>query len=52
MRPTTQHLQQPQCDGPGAKKGILEPLDSGEGVLGDGSFRITLEKRGYVKAGL
>ncbi|XP_073658016.1 S-methylmethionine--homocysteine S-methyltransferase BHMT2 isoform X2 [Tursiops truncatus] len=37
---------------PGAKKGILERLDSGEVVVGDGSFLITLEKRGYVKAGL
>ncbi|XP_069348481.1 S-methylmethionine--homocysteine S-methyltransferase BHMT2 isoform X2 [Eulemur rufifrons] len=37
---------------PGAKKGILERLDSGEVVIGDGSFLITLEKRGYVKAGL
>ncbi|XP_012520031.1 PREDICTED: S-methylmethionine--homocysteine S-methyltransferase BHMT2 [Propithecus coquereli] len=36
----------------GAKKGILERLDSGEVVIGDGSFLITLEKRGYVKAGL
>ncbi|XP_036265831.1 S-methylmethionine--homocysteine S-methyltransferase BHMT2 [Pipistrellus kuhlii] len=35
-----------------AKKGILERLDSGEVVIGDGSFLITLEKRGYVKAGL
>ncbi|KAI5946466.1 S-methylmethionine--homocysteine S-methyltransferase BHMT2 [Manis javanica] len=38
--------------GPGARKGILERLDSGEVVVGDGSFLITLEKRGYVKAGL
>ncbi|XP_053443752.1 S-methylmethionine--homocysteine S-methyltransferase BHMT2 isoform X1 [Nycticebus coucang] len=37
---------------PGAKKGILERLDGGEVVVGDGSFLITLEKRGYVKAGL
>uniref|UniRef100_A0A2K5WQP3 Betaine--homocysteine S-methyltransferase n=2 Tax=Macaca fascicularis TaxID=9541 RepID=A0A2K5WQP3_MACFA len=37
---------------PGAKKGILECLESGEVVIGDGSFLITLEKRGYVKAGL
>ncbi|XP_057645893.1 S-methylmethionine--homocysteine S-methyltransferase BHMT2 isoform X2 [Chionomys nivalis] len=35
-----------------AKKGILERLDSGEVVVGDGSFLITLEKRGFVKAGL
>ncbi|XP_030882416.1 betaine--homocysteine S-methyltransferase 1 isoform X2 [Leptonychotes weddellii] len=41
-----------QVGGPGAKKGILERLDSGEVVVGDGSFLITLEKRGYVKAGL
>ncbi|TEA37552.1 hypothetical protein DBR06_SOUSAS27610009, partial [Sousa chinensis] len=33
-------------------QGILERLDSGEVVVGDGSFLITLEKRGYVKAGL
>uniref|UniRef100_A0A8C5XFK3 Betaine--homocysteine S-methyltransferase 2 n=1 Tax=Microcebus murinus TaxID=30608 RepID=A0A8C5XFK3_MICMU len=32
--------------------GILERLDGGEVVIGDGSFLITLEKRGYVKAGL
>ncbi|XP_004678496.1 PREDICTED: S-methylmethionine--homocysteine S-methyltransferase BHMT2 [Condylura cristata] len=38
--------------GPGSKKGILERLDSGEVVVGDGSFLLTLEKRGYVKAGL
>ncbi|XP_057554201.1 S-methylmethionine--homocysteine S-methyltransferase BHMT2-like isoform X2 [Hippopotamus amphibius kiboko] len=38
--------------GRGAKKGILEHLDSGELVVGDGSFLITLEKRGCVKAGL
>nr|XP_004651720.1 S-methylmethionine--homocysteine S-methyltransferase BHMT2 [Jaculus jaculus] len=38
--------------GPRAKKGILERLDSGEVVVGDGSFLITLEKRGFVKAGL
>ncbi|XP_071064806.1 S-methylmethionine--homocysteine S-methyltransferase BHMT2 isoform X2 [Dasypus novemcinctus] len=33
-------------------EGILERLDSGEVVIGDGSFLLTLEKRGYVKAGL
>lgn len=33
-------------------QGILERLESGEVVVGDGSFLITLEKRGYVKAGL
>ncbi|XP_025057185.1 betaine--homocysteine S-methyltransferase 1 isoform X2 [Alligator sinensis] len=33
------------------KKGILERLDSGEIVIGDGGFVIALEKRGYVKAG-
>uniref|UniRef100_A0A667FMW8 Betaine--homocysteine S-methyltransferase 2 n=1 Tax=Lynx canadensis TaxID=61383 RepID=A0A667FMW8_LYNCA len=38
--------------GPGAKKGILERLENGEVVVGDGSFLLTLEKRGYVKAGL
>nr|XP_051686865.1 S-methylmethionine--homocysteine S-methyltransferase BHMT2 isoform X2 [Oryctolagus cuniculus] len=35
-----------------AAKGILERLDSGEVIVGDGSFLITLEKRGYVKVGL
>ncbi|KAM4532126.1 betaine--homocysteine S-methyltransferase 1-like [Fundulus diaphanus] len=35
----------------GAKKGILERLDAGEVVIGDGGFVIALEKRGYVKAG-
>ncbi|KAL4617517.1 betaine-homocysteine S-methyltransferase 1 [Arapaima gigas] len=34
-----------------AKKGILERLDGGEIVLGDGGFVFALEKRGYVKAG-
>ncbi|XP_075399175.1 S-methylmethionine--homocysteine S-methyltransferase BHMT2 [Tenrec ecaudatus] len=38
--------------GPSTKKGILERLDSGEVVIGDGGFLFTLEKRGYVKAGL
>ncbi|XP_050803016.1 betaine--homocysteine S-methyltransferase 1 [Gopherus flavomarginatus] len=33
------------------KKGILERLDAGEIVIGDGGFVIALEKRGYVKAG-
>lgn len=36
---------------PGAKKGILERLDAGELVIGDGGFVVALEKRGYVKAG-
>ncbi|XP_049622507.1 S-methylmethionine--homocysteine S-methyltransferase BHMT2 [Suncus etruscus] len=35
-----------------AKKGILERLDGGEVVVGDGGFLLCLEKRGYVKAGL
>uniref|UniRef100_A0AAA9RZ93 Betaine--homocysteine S-methyltransferase 2 n=1 Tax=Bos taurus TaxID=9913 RepID=A0AAA9RZ93_BOVIN len=39
-------------EGPRVKKGLLEHLDSGEVVVGDGSFLLTLEKRGYVKAGL
>lgn len=30
----------------------MERLESGEVVVGDGSFLLTLEKRGYVKAGL
>ncbi|XP_074546384.1 betaine--homocysteine S-methyltransferase 1 [Halichoeres trimaculatus] len=33
------------------KKGILERLDAGEIVIGDGGFVFALEKRGYVKAG-
>lgn len=33
-------------------QGILERLDSGEVVVGDGGFLFTLEKRGFVKAGL
>ncbi|ERE81707.1 betaine--homocysteine S-methyltransferase 1 [Cricetulus griseus] len=37
---------------PRAKKGILERLDSREVVVGDGGFLFTLEKRGFVKAGL
>uniref|UniRef100_A0A3Q3GQE6 Betaine-homocysteine methyltransferase n=1 Tax=Kryptolebias marmoratus TaxID=37003 RepID=A0A3Q3GQE6_KRYMA len=35
----------------GAKRNILERLDAGEVVIGDGGFVIALEKRGYVKAG-
>ncbi|XP_006626786.3 betaine--homocysteine S-methyltransferase 1 [Lepisosteus oculatus] len=35
----------------GSKKGILERLDAGEIVIGDGGFVFALEKRGYVKAG-
>ncbi|XP_020753430.1 betaine--homocysteine S-methyltransferase 1 isoform X4 [Odocoileus virginianus] len=34
-----------------AKKGILERLNSGEVIIGDGGFVFALEKRGYVKAG-
>nr|XP_042108827.1 S-methylmethionine--homocysteine S-methyltransferase BHMT2 [Ovis aries] len=33
-------------------QGLLKRLDSGEVVVGDGSYLLTLEKRGYVKAGL
>ncbi|XP_068167312.1 betaine--homocysteine S-methyltransferase 1-like [Antennarius striatus] len=33
------------------KKGILERLDAGEVVVGDGGYVIQLERRGYVKAG-
>ncbi|XP_033845702.1 betaine--homocysteine S-methyltransferase 1 [Periophthalmus magnuspinnatus] len=36
---------------PAGKKGILERLDAGEVVIGDGGFVFALEKRGYVKAG-
>ncbi|CAH6787528.1 Bhmt2 [Phodopus roborovskii] len=32
--------------------GILDRLDSGEVVVGDGGFLFSLEKRGFVKAGL
>ncbi|XP_030625030.1 betaine--homocysteine S-methyltransferase 1 isoform X3 [Chanos chanos] len=35
----------------GAKRGILERLNAGEVVIGDGGFVFALEKRGYVKAG-
>ncbi|XP_037121102.1 betaine--homocysteine S-methyltransferase 1 [Syngnathus acus] len=35
----------------GTKKGILERLNAGEVVIGDGGFVFALEKRGYVKAG-
>ena len=37
---------------PSILQGLLERLDGGEVVVGDGSFLLTLEKRGYVKAGL
>lgn len=33
------------------KRGLLERLNNGETVLGDGGFVFALEKRGYVKAG-
>ncbi|XP_031566006.1 betaine--homocysteine S-methyltransferase 1-like [Actinia tenebrosa] len=33
------------------KKGILERLDAGEVIIGDGGMTYCLEKRGYVKAG-
>ena len=33
------------------KRGVLERLDAGEVVVGDGGFNHCLEKRGYVKAG-
>ncbi|XP_018427430.1 PREDICTED: betaine--homocysteine S-methyltransferase 1 isoform X3 [Nanorana parkeri] len=36
---------------PGAKRGLLERLNAGEVVIGDGGFVFALEKRGYVKAG-
>ena len=32
-------------------KGILERLDAGEVVIGDGGYLFALEKRGYLKAG-
>ncbi|KAJ8405623.1 hypothetical protein AAFF_G00316030 [Aldrovandia affinis] len=35
----------------GRKKGILDRLDAGEVVIGDGGYVIALERRGYVKAG-
>ncbi|XP_008323906.1 betaine--homocysteine S-methyltransferase 1-like [Cynoglossus semilaevis] len=35
----------------GQKKGVLERLEAGEVVIGDGGFVFALEKRGYVKAG-
>jgi hypothetical protein len=33
------------------EQNILERLDAGEVVLGDGGYVFELEKRGYVKAG-
>jgi len=33
------------------KMNILERMGAGEVILGDGSYAMTLEKRGYVKAG-
>ena len=35
----------------GIIQGILERLDAGEVIIGDGSYTVTLEKRGYVKVG-
>jgi len=35
-----------------SKRGILERLDAGEVVVGDGGFLFCMEKRGYVKAGV
>ena len=34
------------------QRGILERLDAGEIVIGDGGFLFALEKRGYVKFGV
>ena len=34
---------------PQKSKNILERLDAGEVIIGDGSYCNTLEKRGYVK---
>lgn len=34
-----------------SRRGLLERLDGGEVVIGDGGFVFELEKRGYVKAG-
>jgi len=34
-----------------SKRGVLERLNAGEIVVGDGGFVFALEKRGYVKAG-
>merc|ERR1711887_439225 len=36
---------------PSGTKGVLERLNAGEIVIGDGGFVFALEKRGYVKAG-
>lgn len=33
------------------QQGLLERLNAGEVVIGDGGFVFALEKRGYVKAG-
>ena len=33
------------------KRSLLSRLASGDIILGDGSYNMTLEKRGYVKAG-
>lgn len=35
-----------------SKRGILERLDSGEVIVGDGGFLFCMERRGYVKAGV
>ena len=32
-------------------RGLLERLDGGEVVIGDGGFIFCMEKRGYVKSG-
>ncbi|KAL9986130.1 hypothetical protein ACROYT_G000217 [Oculina patagonica] len=34
------------------KRGILERLDAGEVIIGDGGFVFCMERRGYVKAGV
>ncbi|GLD59980.1 betaine--homocysteine S-methyltransferase 1-like protein, partial [Lates japonicus] len=33
------------------RRGILERLNAGEVVVGDGGYVVQLERRGYVKAG-
>jgi len=45
------NIDTPQSKRYGENRDILSRLRQGEVILGDGSYVVTLEKRGYVKAG-
>ena len=48
-QPSSQRNDQGSISGMVAS--VIERLDAGEVIIGDGSYVFTLEKRGYVQAG-